>query len=400
MSGLCAGYPGPGRDVMPVLHDVDLVVPEGELLAVLGPSGCGKTTLLRVLAGLMGATAGRVELAGRRVVDGPHGVPPERRRVGLVPQDASLFPHLDVAENIGFGLDPKRIRLPFGRRRAVPERVAELLQLVGIPELAHRMPSELSGGQAQRVALARALAPEPDLVLLDEPFSALDAALRTRLRTDVRDILRDSGATGLLVTHDQDEALSTADRIAVLDAGRIVQCGTPEEVYARPATAWVAQFVGTCSLLRGRVGRAEGAPLDTGAAAGATTVSCALGTTSAPTGAGALTESAKAESAQADSAKADSAQADSAQAEAGQSETPVLVMVRPEQVRLAPAGEAGAPATVTSVEYSGHSTMYHMLLDGPGAEELAAREHGPARFAIGDRVTATAESPLHVVAAD
>lgn len=380
MSGLCAGYPGPGRDVMPVLHDVDLVVPEGELLAVLGPSGCGKTTLLRVLAGLMGATAGRVELAGRRVVDGPHGVPPERRRVGLVPQDASLFPHLDVAENIGFGLDPKRIRLPFGRRRAVPERVAELLQLVGIPELAHRMPSELSGGQAQRVALARALAPEPDLVLLDEPFSALDAALRTRLRTDVRDILRDSGATGLLVTHDQDEALSTADRIAVLDAGRIVQCGTPEEVYARPATAWVAQFVGTCSLLRGRVGRAEGAPLDTGAAAGATTVSCALGTTSAPTGAGALAGSAKAES--------------------GQSETPVLVMVRPEQVRLAPAGEAGAPATVTSVEYSGHSTMYHMFLDGPGAEELAAREHGPARFAIGDRVTATAESPLHVVAAD
>lgn len=354
MSGLCAGYPGDGS-VVPVLHDVDLVVPEGELLAVLGPSGCGKTTLLRVLAGLMPASAGTVELAGRQVVDGPSGLPPERRRVGLVPQEASLFPHLDVAENVGFGLDPSRIRLPVPWRRPVPERVAELLDLVGIPELAHRMPSELSGGQAQRVALARALAPEPDLVLLDEPFSALDASLRTRLRGEVRDILAARGATGLLVTHDQDEALSTADRVAVLNAGRIVQCDTPEEVYSRPASAWVARFVGTCSILHGR---ADGDFVD-----------CALG-------------------------RADAAGLRGA----------VRVIVRPEQVALSPElADGGAPATVLSAEYSGHSTLYRMVLDesggtGRGAGELYAREQGPARFAAGDRVSATATSALHVVA--
>lgn len=362
VAGLCAGYPGSGRGAAdsPVLHDVHLEVPEGELLGVLGPSGCGKTTLLRVLAGLMPATAGTVDLAGRRVVDGPSGVPPERRRVGLVPQDASLFPHLDVADNVGFGLGRRTPRSPFARRgRRVPDRVMELLEVVGIPELAHRMPAELSGGQAQRVSLARALAPEPDLVLLDEPFSALDASLRTRLRGEVRDILAAHGATGLLVTHDQDEALSTADRVAIVESGRVIQCDVPEEVYARPATAWVADFVGVCSLLRGRV-----------ESAGGTEVSCLLGRADL---AGPLADDV------------------------------ALVVVRPEQIAIRAAGEAGShgvAAEVTTVEYSGHSTMYGLLAgEGGAVEKLIARELGPARFAIGDRVTAAATSPLHAVPA-
>lgn len=349
VTGLQAAFPGPRRTVTPVLHGVDLNVAEGELLAVLGPSGCGKTTLLRVLAGLMPATAGTVDLAGRRVVDGPASVAPERRGVGLVPQEASLFPHLDVAANVGFGLLHGRSR-PGRRRGPVPPRVQELLELVGIPELAHRMPPELSGGQAQRVALARALAPEPDLVLLDEPFSALDAALRVRLRSDVRDVLAARGATALLVTHDQDEALSFADRVALLDAGRLIQCGTPQEVYARPATRWAAGFVGTCSLLAGDIG--------------GTSVTCALGEVPATRAEGTGASG--------------------------------LIVVRPEQISLTSGAGAGPRAVITSVEYAGHSTLYRLRLHGTG-EELAAREQGPARFDVGAEVTATATSPLHVV---
>lgn len=345
--GLQAAFPGPGRTETTVLHGLDLDVPEGELLAVLGPSGCGKTTLLRVLAGLLPATAGHVDLAGRRVVDGPVSVAPERRGVGLVPQEASLFPHLDVAANVAFGLTRAR---PWRRRAPVPPRVMELLDLVGIPELAHRMPSELSGGQAQRVALARALAPAPALVLLDEPFSALDAALRVRLRTEVREVLAASGATGLLVTHDQDEALSVADRVALLSAGRLVQVGTPAEVYSRPATAWVAEFVGTCSLLRGTL---DG-----------DTVTCALGTVEATCaeGVGSIGK----------------------------------VVLRPEQLRLSAKPGIGVGATVGAVEYAGHSTLYRIRLDGAG-EQLAVREQGPARFAVGDEVTVTPTAALHVV---
>ncbi|MDO5668379.1 MAG: ABC transporter ATP-binding protein [Corynebacterium sp.] len=345
--GLCAAFPGPGRTRNPVLHDVDLEVPEGELLAVLGPSGCGKTTLLRVLAGLLPATAGSVDLAGRRVVDGPHSVAPERRGVGLVPQEASLFPHLDVAENVAFGISRSRPRL---RRAPVPERVSELLELVGIPELARRMPSELSGGQAQRVALARALAPEPDLVLLDEPFSALDASLRLHLRTEVRAVLAARGATGLLVTHDQDEALSVADRVALLKEGRLIQVGTPVEVYSLPSTAWVAEFVGSCALLNGTLQE--------------NLVSCALGTVEATRAPGV--------------------------------DTVGKVVVRPEQVRLSPAPGIGVRAAVTAVEYAGHSTLYRVRLASAG-EHLVAREQGPARFGVGDEVTVAATSTLHVV---
>ncbi len=236
VSGLRASHPG-----VPVLHGVDLTVAHGAVTAVLGPSGCGKTTLLRVIAGFHRPDAGEVRLDGRLVAGGGTDVPPERRRVGLVPQDGALFEHLTVAGNVGFGL-PRRAP---GRRA----RIAEMLELVGLAELADRRPRELSGGQQQRVALARALAPAPSLVLLDEPFSALDAALRAEIRDQVRAVLRAAGATAVLVTHDHVEALGLADRLVVLRAGRVVADGTPRAVYREPADAAVATAVGDAALL-------------------------------------------------------------------------------------------------------------------------------------------------------
>lgn len=226
-----------------VLGNLDLDVPAGIITAVLGASGCGKTTLLRLLAGFETTDAGTIALHGRTVDDGHRPLAPEHRRIGYVPQEGGLFPHLSVAANIGFGL-------PRGARRS---RVAELLDLVGLPGLGDRPPHELSGGQQQRVALARALAPAPQLVLLDEPFSALDAGLRAQLRTDVATALRRSGTTAVLVTHDQDEALSMAELVAVLRNGRIVQAADPVTLYRQPVDAEVARFVGEANLLAGHV---------------------------------------------------------------------------------------------------------------------------------------------------
>jgi len=238
------GPPRRGAPATPVLRSVDLDVPSGSLIAVLGPSGCGKTTLLRLVAGFERADAGTVEV-GDRLVEGPGvHVAPERRRVGVVPQEQALFPHLSVAANIGYGL-------PAAQRRA-GRRVAELLELAELGGLGERMPHELSGGQQQRVAVARALAPAPSVVLLDEPFGGLDAALRIAIRHHVRAMLAATGATALLVTHDQEEALSVADRVAVMRAGEVVQEGTPAEVYGRPVDLGVATFVGEANLLPGR----------------------------------------------------------------------------------------------------------------------------------------------------
>ncbi|WP_027819528.1 ABC transporter ATP-binding protein [Paraburkholderia bannensis] len=239
-------------DGHPVLHDVHLTVKSGALVALLGPSGSGKTTLLRLLCGFERADAGTIEIGGRRVAgDGLH-LASEQRQIGYVPQEGALFPHLTVAENIVFGL-------PRAQRR-VGHRVAELLELVGLPQsYASRAPQQLSGGQQQRVALARALAPTPGLVMLDEPFSSLDAALRVETREAVARALAAAGATAVLVTHDQAEALSLGHEVAVLWRGRLVQTAAPQTLYRRPVTRELAAFVGEAVLLPGRVtaGRAH-----------------------------------------------------------------------------------------------------------------------------------------------
>jgi iron(III) transport system ATP-binding protein len=223
---------------------VDLDVLPGEMLTVLGPSGCGKTTVLRLIAGLDTPDSGTIDIGGRRVSGAGASVPPERRRVGMVFQDVALFPHLSARDNIAYGLrrDPDR-----------EVRVRELLDLIDLPDAAERMPYQLSGGMQQRVAVARALAPRPDVVLLDEPFSSLDAALRTQLRGDVREILRSAGTAAVFVTHDQDEALTLGDRMAVMVRGRVEQVAPPEVVYGEPATPFVATFVGTANLVHADV---------------------------------------------------------------------------------------------------------------------------------------------------
>ena len=226
-------------DVLAV-DGVDLEAWPGEMLTVLGPSGCGKTTVLRLIAGLDVPDGGTIEVGGRRVAGAGVSAPPERRHVGMVFQDVALFPHLSVRDNIGYGLraDPDR-----------EVRVRELLELIDLPDAGARMPHHLSGGMQQRVAVARALAPRPDVVLLDEPFSSLDAALRTQLRGDVREILRAADTAAIFVTHDQDEALTLGDRMAVMVRGRVEQCAPPEVVYGEPATPFVATFVGTANLV-------------------------------------------------------------------------------------------------------------------------------------------------------
>jgi iron(III) transport system ATP-binding protein len=223
---------------------VSLHVHRGELVAVLGPSGCGKTTLLRLIAGFERPDAGSLSVGGVEMAGPGTFVDPDKRRIGMVFQDYALFPHLTVESNVAFGL----ARRGRDEREALTRRT---LELVGLQHRADRYPHELSGGERQRIALARALATEPAVVLLDEPFSNLDASLRAGLRREVELILRDAGATAILVTHDQEEALSLADRLAVMRQGRIVQIGPPEAVYGRPASRWAAQFVGEVNVLAG-----------------------------------------------------------------------------------------------------------------------------------------------------
>ena len=305
---------------VPVLDDVSLGVGPGEIVALLGPSGCGKTTLLRCIAGLETPTAGRITIGDRDVTSG-RGVPAEQRRVGMVFQEGALFPHKAVGDNVGYGVER-------GRRSAAS---AAALELVGLADKARRMPGTLSGGEQQRVALARALAPEPGVILLDEPFSSLDAGLRWHLRGDVRRLLKGIEVTTILVTHDQDEALTFGDRVAVMRAGTIEQVGTPEEVYGRPATPWVATFVGETNLLAA----------DFAAGTARTVIGCL------PTGVG-----------------------------AGDGQA----LVRPEQLVL----DATGPATVTTVSYFGRDTRYEV--DVPGAGSVIVRRPGPPEHEAGDAV--------------
>jgi iron(III) transport system ATP-binding protein len=240
INGLTKSF-GPQR----VLRGVDLIVPHGSFTAILGESGSGKTTLLRVVAGFERPDDGQIALGDEIVDDGRHRfVPSEHRRIGYVPQEGALFPHLNVGRNIAFGL----ARSP--DRKA---RVRELIELVGLSGLGRRYPHQLSGGQQQRVALARALAIKPEVVLLDEPFSSLDAALRASVRADVLQVLRDAGSTSILVTHDQDEALSMADQVAVLRHGSIAQLDTPAQLYGHPRDAELAMFLGESNVLEGEV---------------------------------------------------------------------------------------------------------------------------------------------------
>lgn len=225
-----------------VLSELNFEANQGELTAVLGASGAGKSTLLRLIAGFEQPTSGEIYIDSQLVSSPKAVLAPERRGVGIVPQDSALFSHLTVSQNVGFGL-PK----------GSDARVKELLELVGLADYANRKPASLSGGQAQRVALARALAPRPKLILLDEPFSALDAELRGRLREDVRAVLRAENASAILVTHDQEEALSLADKVAVMREGKIIQSGTPTEIYNAPIDLGIATFLGDSVLVEGKV---------------------------------------------------------------------------------------------------------------------------------------------------
>ena len=226
------------------LHDIDLGIRQGEFVCFLGPSGCGKTTLLRVVAGLEAQTSGQVFQAGRDISH----LPPAGRDYGIVFQSYALFPNLDVAENVSYGLVNRRVG-----KEQVRQRVTELLKLVGLPGSEGKFPSQLSGGQQQRIALARALATAPGLLLLDEPLSALDALERVRLRGEIRALQKSLGVTTIMVTHDQEEALSVADRIVVMNHGVIDQVGTPLEIYREPASPFVADFVGKVNVLPGSI---------------------------------------------------------------------------------------------------------------------------------------------------
>jgi iron(III) transport system ATP-binding protein len=322
-----------------VLRGLDLKARRGEFLALLGPSGCGKTTALRLIAGFERPQAGTIEVGGELVCDastpGGRWVPPEGRRVGMVFQDYALFPHLTVARNVAFGL----ARNGFDRGA----RVESALATVGLTGFGERTPDQLSGGQQQRVALARALAPQPAVILLDEPFSNLDADLRATVREDVRQILCDAGATAVLVTHDQEEALSIADRVAVMLDGRILQIGPPEEIYHRPATRQIADFVGDVQFVFGNA-----------AGRRARTV---LGDIPLH----------------------------------GPCEGPVDVMLRPEMLRLAPLaapeGDHGVAATIVSRAFFGHDQLLTLHLDS--GERLQARLGAYGGFRPGDRVAVT-----------
>ena len=313
----------------PVVQNVSFMVEDGEIFALLGPSGCGKTTTLRLVAGFERADAGSVHLHNRPLTTPDTHVPAEQRGMGLVFQDFALFPHLSVLENVMFGLQD----LPPGDRQ---ERAKKALKMVGMEAFSDRAPHHLSGGQQQRVALARTLAPQPELILLDEPFSNLDALLRQGTRQEVRTLLKHHGMSAVLVTHDQEEALSFADRVAVMRSGRIEQVGTPEEVYYQPRTLFVAQFLGRTNLL---LSQATGRQADT------------------PLGCVGLNREAKGT---------------------------ILVSLRPEHLTLEPPeGATGPVGHVVGRAFKGHDITYQVECDG---SEYLVHTHNRMPYQPGDRV--------------
>ncbi len=323
----------------PAVRDVSLAVPSGAFAALLGPSGCGKTTTLRLIAGLDTPDTGEIWLGGSRVFGPSRNVPPEKRGIGMVFQDYALFPHLTVRDNVSFALNTLR-----GADSGA--RVSKLLALVGLLAVAGRYPHELSGGQQQRVALARALAPNPRIVLLDEPFSNLDAALRRDMRHELRAILREAGVTAIFVTHDQEEALSTADVISVMFQGSVVQTGTPHDVYLRPANPEVACFLGEANLLHGE--------------ASGDAAMCALGEARL----------------------------------VNPSTGPVTLMVRPEDLTLMP--DALAAEHVERIAYYGHDQLAYVRA---GETQIMVRMRPMPGIAVGARVRAVFRNPVLAYAA-
>jgi iron(III) transport system ATP-binding protein len=316
------------------LAGFDIAVEEGQTLTLLGPSGCGKTTALRVIAGFERPDAGVVSVGGLPVAGPGLHVPPERRRVGMVFQDYALFPHMSVAANVSYGL------VKGDRDRKDPKRVAEVLELVGMSGTEKRLPHELSGGQQQRVALARALAPRPAVILLDEPFSNLDASLRQRVRRELKEILREARATALFVTHDQEEALSLSDLVAVMREGRVVQVATPPDLYRVPSDPWVAGFLGDADFVPATAGHGQ--------------VETALGTF------------------------------------ATEHDGRVLVMFRPERVLVTP--HPDGEAVVVSREYFGHDQLVTIVLaDG---SRIRSRLGPAPDLKPGERVAVKIEEAL------
>lgn len=309
----------------PVLNELSLQVPSGAFATVLGPSGCGKTTLLRAIAGFLNPFSGTIRFGDQLVSVSSIVVPPERRKVGYVAQEGALFPHLTVSENIAFGITDNKIK---------SDLVAELLELIGMSKFAKRMPSELSGGQQTRVALARAMAPEPKVMLLDEPFSALDAALRDELRTEVSELLKQRKTTTLMVTHDREEALVVADVVALMRRGQIVQTGTPAEVYHNPVSPEVAVSTGDVLLLN--------------------------------------------------SAKDDAGNINSVltPAKLGAEQIAGKLVIRPEEIRLK-AADSGILAQVVDLDYYGHDAVVHLEAAG---ERINVRITGAMKVKVGDQV--------------
>jgi iron(III) transport system ATP-binding protein len=324
------------------VDDASVVVPRGHIVALLGPSGAGKTSLLRTIAGFEDPDEGTVMIGGRVVVAPDTWVEPDQRRVGMVFQDGALFPHLTVEANVGFS-------------RPRGGRVTECLELVGLAHRRGAYPHELSGGERQRVALARALAADPEVVLMDEPFASLDTALRASLRHEVMQILRETGASALLVTHDQHEALSVADTIVLMRDGRVEQTGGPEQIYAAPRTRWAAEFLGAVDVLPGRA--SDGI------------VTCQLGTFPSD----------------------------------GVGDGDVDVLVRPEAVAIGPAdavghdGSPAAPATVIGRSFFGADQLVHVRLsDGT---PITSRRPGYVHWYPGDVVAVWVEGPVTALAA-
>ncbi len=321
------------------LDDISLTIENGEFICFLGPSGCGKTTLLRIIAGLELAEEGTVRMNDRDLSE----VPARHRNFGVVFQSYSLFPNMTAARNVGYGLECRR------RPRAeVEARAAEMLRVVALSEHAHKLPSQLSGGQQQRVALARALAPDPDVLLLDEPLSALDAKVRESLRLEIRDLQKRLGITTIMVTHDQEEALTMADRIVVMDTGRIAPLGTARELYEQPASRFVAEFIGRMNMLPVADGKLAGRPV-------------------------ALPQ-----------ARRDA----------------TLIGIRPEDVRLhagaAPAGPGVLPATLCNMIYLGN--LAHLVFAVEGIEQqIVAEVPGHACKAITDASQVGLELPAETI---